>query len=165
MPRPRVETPGSFLELDDIHFTSWRDPSKRRYYVYTLVDLKSRWTYAEYSERISPEDSVAFVAKAQTAAPFTFQLIQTDNGQEFSSAFEQQLNNRGIVQRRIRLGKKNDNAHIERFNRTVQDECLGRWPAAQSISEKLKEYLEFYNHKRLHLSLQGKTPSEVLQRF
>jgi transposase InsO family protein len=165
MPRPRVTAPGSFLQLDDIHFTDWRDKRKGRYYVYTLIDLKSRWTYAEYSPSISPADSVAFVTRAQKAAPFVFQLIQTDNGQEFSAAFEQELNNHGIVQRRIRLGKKNDNAHIERFNRTVQDECLGRWPLVASIPEKLKDYLEFYNHKRLHLSLQGRTPVEVLQRF
>lgn len=165
MPRPKVEAPGSFLQLDTIHFANWRNQNKTRYYVYTLVDLKSRWTYAEYSSRISPTESAAFVARAQRAAPFVFQLVQTDNGQEFSSAFEQQLTAKGITQRRIRLGRKNDNAHIERFNRTLQDECLGRWPAPQSISEKLKEYLEFYNTKRLHLGLQGRTPSEVLQRF
>lgn len=165
MPRPKVEAPGSFLQLDTIHFTNWRDKHRGRYFVYTILDLKSRWTYAEYSSRISPETSAAFVARAQAAAPFTFQLIQTDNGQEFSRTFEQRLNSRGITQRRIRLGKKNDNAHIERFNRTIQDECLGRWPAPQSISEKLKDYLEFYNTKRLHLSLQGRTPDEVLQRF
>lgn len=165
MPRPRIEAPGSFLQLDTIHFTNWRHQNKTRYFVYTLIDLKSRWAYAEYSQRISPEYSVAFVARAQAAAPFAFQLIQTDNGQEFSTAFEQRLKADNITQRRIRLGRKNDNAHIERFNRTIQDECLGRWPAPQSISEKLKEYLEFYNTKRLHLSLQGRTPNEVLQRF
>ncbi len=31
----------------------------------------------------------------------------------------------GITQRRIRISKKNDTGHIERFNRTLQEECLG----------------------------------------
>lgn len=163
MPRPKIAAPGSFLQLDTIHFTNWR--TKQRYFVYTLIDLKTRWTYAEYSARISPQESAAFVAAAQRAAPFVFKLIQTDNGQEFSRQFETELAKRGITQRRIRLGKKNDNAHIERFNRTLQDECLGRWPAVQSISEELKKYLEFYNNIRLHSGIQYRTPAEMLQRF
>lgn len=151
------------MQLDTIHFANWK--TNERIYVYTLIDLRSRWAWAQYSERISPPDSAAFVAAAQTAAPFQFSLIQTDNGQEFGNQFELRLRERGISQRRIRLGRKNDNAHIERFNRTIQDECLGRWPAAPSIPERLTTYLEFYNTKRLHLGIQCKTPADVLQRY
>ncbi len=163
MPRPKVAAPGSFLQLDTIHFADWK--TKQRYFVYTIIDLKSRWTYAAYSSHISATESQLFVKQAQRAAPFVFKLIQTDNGQEFSSVFEQELNKVSITQRRIRLGRKNDNAHIERFNRTLQDECLGRWPAPQSISPKLKRYLEFYNNSRLHSGLQYRTPAEMLRRF
>lgn len=124
MPRPKVAGPGSVLRLDSIHFTNWR--TKQRYFVYTLIDLKTRWAYSEYSTRISPLESADFVAAARRAAPFVFELIQTDNGQEFSRQFEIELQKLSITQRRIRLGRKNDNAHIERFNRTLQDECLGR---------------------------------------
>jgi transposase InsO family protein len=67
----------------------------------------------------------------------------------------------GIAQRRIRLGRKNDNAHIERFNRTIQDECLGRWPAIAGIQERLTAYLDFYNTKRVHLGLQCRVPLDV----
>jgi len=162
-PRPKVETPGSFIQLDTIHFANWK--TKERIYVYTLIDLRSRWAYAQYSERISPPDSAAFVAAAQAVAPFRFTLIQTDNGQEFGSQFELRLKERGISQRRIRLGRKNDNAHIERFNRTLQDECLGRWPTASAIPDRLETYLEFYNTKRLHLGIQCKTPADVLQSY
>lgn len=163
MPRPRVAAPGSFLQLDTIHFTNWR--TKQRYFVYTLIDLKTRWAYSEYSARISPHESSLFVAAAQRAAPFVFTLIQTDNGQEFSKQFEAELTKLNITQRRIRLGRKNDNAHIERFNRTLQDECLGRWPGIPGIQQKLDTYLDFYNNTRLHSGIQYRTPQEVLQRF
>jgi len=162
-PRPKAERPGDFLQLDTIHFANWK--TKQRYYVYTLIDLKSRWTYAEYSPRISPEESAAFVQRARRRAPFGIRLIQTDNGQEFGRAFEHQLEGMNITQRRIRLGKKNDNAHIERFNRTLQDECLGRWPATAGIQARLAAYLDFYNNHRLHLGIQCRTPVMVLQRF
>ena len=154
--------------MDTIHFSNWK--TKQKYFIYTLIDLKSRWTYAEYSPRISPAETAAFVRRAQAAAaacatPFVFRLIQTDNGQEFSSACEQALQALGIAQRRIRLGKKNDNAHIERFNRTIQDECLGRWPSVAGIQERLTAYLDFYNNHRLHLGIQCMTPAGVLQRY
>ena len=162
-PRPRVETPGSLVQIDTIHFADWR--TKERYFAYTLIDLKTRWAYAEYSATICPEQTKAFVTRAQAAAPFIFDLIQTDNGQEFGSQFENYLHTLNIKQRRIRLGKKNDNAHIERFNRTIQEECLGKWPTPSAMPKKLIEYLEYYNTKRLHLGIQCMTPQEVLQRF
>ncbi len=163
MPRPKVGPPGSFMQMDTVHFSNWQ--TGERYYVYTLIDLRSRWAYARYSPRISPEETIAFVARARKAAPFSIDLIQTDNGQEFGRACEAYLNIHAISQRRIRLGRKNDNAHIERFNRTLQDECLGRWPSEDGIQERLAAYLDFYNTKRLHLGLTCRTPVEVLRRY
>lgn len=163
IPRPYINRPGDLVQVDAIHFVDWR--TKQRCFVYTLIDLKSRWAYACYSPRLNPELSSCFVRAAQKAAGFSFRMIQTDNGMEFGKQFEQSLNQIGISQRRIRLGRKNDNAHIERFNRTIQDECLGRWPNPKAIPDKLQDYLVFYNTRRLHCSLQGKTPNDVLQRF
>lgn len=161
--RPHIEQPGDLVQLDTIHFVDWH--TKQRSFVYTLIDLKSRWAYAAYSPRISPELSGYFVRVAQRAASFKFKLVQTDNGQEFNPGFSRGLERAGIVHRQIRLGRKNDNAHIERFNRTIQDECLGRWPNPSDIPKKLEDYIVFYNDQRLHLSLQGQTPASVLRRF
>lgn len=165
LPRPRVNKPGDLVEVDTIHFTQAWGKSKKKHYLYTLIDLKTRWIYAMASEVINPRISAYFVLQAQKHFPEPFRIIQTDNGQEFGSEFEANLSRKDIVQRRIRLGKKNDNAHIERFNRTVQDECLGRWPSADETQEKITKYLVFYNTNRLHSGLQYKTPQSVLQRF
>lgn len=165
MSRPQVSAPGDLVQVDTIHFNEKWGKSKQKHYLYTLIDLKTRWVYAMGSDVINPAVSAYFVAEAQQYFPHSFKVIQTDNGQEFSDQFEQRLKRRGITQRRIRLGKKNDNAHIERFNRTVQDELLGRWPTSSTISLKLPEYLAFYNNERLHSGLQYKTPCSVLQRF
>lgn len=111
------------------------------------------------------ETSAYFVFQAQKRFPYPFKVVQTDNGSEFDSCFETLLNENGMAQRRIRLGKKNDNAHIERFNRTIQDEALGRYPNPNTINKKLTDYLDFYNNDRLHSGIQYRTPAEVLQRY
>lgn len=165
MPRPRVESPGDLVQVDTIYFNEKWGTSKQKTYLYTLIDLKTRWVYAMGSDVISPKVSACFVLQAQKQFPHQFKVIQTDNGQEFGDQFEQQLASVAIQQRRIRLGKKNDNAHIERFNRTIQDELLGRWPTSSTITAKLPDYLAFYNNERLHSGLQYKTPCSVLQRF
>jgi transposase InsO family protein len=91
------------------------------------------------------------------------------NGPEYSHYFEDRLRRNGIPTRHSRLHRPNDNAHIERFNRTIQDECLGRYLSYKTptgvIQAKITTYLDFYNTKRIHLGLQLRTPTEVLQRF
>lgn len=165
-PRPRVEAPGDLVQVDTVHFNAkWGKSAGVKHYLYTLIDLKTRWVYAWASPRQNPELSAKFVMEAQKLFPYPFKIIQTDNGQEFSKKFEAILNENGMQQRRIRLGKKNDNAHIERFNRTIQDECLGRWPTPSTIQRKIDPYLDFYNNKRLHLGIQCNTPVDVLRRF
>ena len=66
------------------------------------------------------------VLHARNESGFDFRLVQSDNGPEFSRYFEQVLAKHSIPTRHTRLGRPNDNAHIERFNRTIQEECLGR---------------------------------------
>lgn len=84
-------------------------------------------------------------------------MLQADNGPEYSHYFEDVLSRQNIITRHSRLHRPNDNAHIERFNRTIQEECLGRYLdptiSNQKIQSKLNHYLEFYNTKRVHLSL------------
>ena len=163
--RPLVTKPGELVQTDTIHYV---DPfTKRRRYVYTVIDLYSRMTYAEIHSFIRPSIAAKAILRAQDEFGFSFIMVQADNGPEYSRYFEDYLLRRGIPTRHSRLHRPNDNAHIERFNRTIQEECLGRYLdfriANQQTQAKLNNYLEFYNTKRVHLSLQYRTPQEMLQ--
>jgi transposase InsO family protein len=164
--RPHVTKPGELVETDTVHYIC--PLTKRRRYVYTVIDLYTRMAYAEVHSRILPGLAAGAVANANRQFGFAFALVQADNGPEFGRYFTQVLAGSGIAVRHSRLGKPNDNAHIERFNRTIQDECLGRYLTHKTpnkqIQAKLTKYLAFYNHERVHLSLQYKTPAEMLQR-
>ena len=164
--RPRPERPGHLVQMDTIHYVC--PNTKTRRYVYTVIDLYSRMTYVKIYNRILPGLAAKTALEATKALGFKFNLVQTDNGPEFSSYFEATLKSHGIQVRHTRLGRPNDNAHIERFNRTIQDECLGRTIPynldLNKIQTKIDKYIDYYNHQRIHLSLELRTPSEMLQR-
>lgn len=163
--RPLVTKPGELVQTDTVHYVC--PFTKRRKYVYTVIDLYARMAYAEVHGQIRPGIAARVIAKAEIQFGFKFSMVQADNGPEFSRYFEDRLAKGGVATRHSRLHRPNDNAHIERFNRTIQEECLGRYldfkiPNTQ-IQTKLNNYLKFYNTKRVHLSLQYRTPSQMLQ--
>jgi transposase InsO family protein len=150
------------LEADTVHLML---PDGSKLYVYTIIDLFSRWAYAEVVERISARQSVAFVRHAHRAAPFRFLMVQTDNGPEFQKMFKFSLARDGIAHRHSRVRQSNDQAHIERFNRTIQEECLDHTThTLKNLRKALKAYLPYYNGERLHMGINYQTPLEVLQR-
>lgn len=160
--RPVVTHSGALIQLDTIHIML---SNGTRLYVYTLIDLYSRWTYAEVSEKISSNQSVLFIERASKEAPFVFEIIQTDHGPEFSILFTHRLLKLNIVHRHSRVRKPNDNAHIERFNRTIQEECLDHTSNTfNNFKKVIPKYLNYYNNQRLHMGINFQTPQEVLQR-
>jgi transposase InsO family protein len=139
-------------------------PDGKRLYVYTLIDLHSRWAYTEVSEKLRAYVSADFVRRAQRRAPFRFEMIQTDHGPEFSTRFTHILEQRDLAHRHPRVRKCNDNAHIERFNRTLQDECLLGVPRTiPHFKKAIATYLPYYNTERLHMGIDFKTPAQMLQ--
>ena len=161
--RPDAAFPGAFMEIDTIHL---RSPLGGLIYVYTLIDIHSRWAYAEVVEKIGVEPSIRFFQKALRKAPFPLLMIQSDNGSEFSIGFTHALKQYGVGHRHSRVRRSNDQAHVERFNRTVQEECLDHVShGLKTFRKALKEYLPYYNEERIHMGINFKTPSQVMQRY
>ena len=159
--RPLVTKPGDLVQMDTIHFV---DNAKRRFYVYAVIDVYSRMAYVEFQPRISSLISSQVIARAQKMFPFSICVVQTDNGIEFGEKLGFSLRQSSIRLRHTRVRRPNDNAHVERFIRTIQEECFGFvFPQLHSIETKLLLYNAFYNYKRLHLGLQCRTPVSMLQ--
>lgn len=155
--RPDVTKPGDLVEIDTIHLMV---DEKKRIYVYTLIDVHSRWIYAKAYEKISGRISLEFVREAQKQAPFRFNMLQSDHGPEFGDWFVEQVKK---SHRYTRIGKPNDNAHIERMNRTVQEECLDRISRdVRSLNKALKTYIPYYNTERLHMGISLRSPMQLL---
>lgn len=155
--RPIPLKPGDLVQLDTIHRMI---DEKNRLYVFVLLDVYSRWVYAWACDRMNGAASIRFVIKAQKAAPFQFDMLQSDHGPEFGRWFVSQVRR---SHRYTRIGKPNDNAHIERFNRTLQEECLDKLSNDVAvINGALKKYLRYYNHQRLHMGISLRTPIQLI---
>lgn len=163
--RPHPTQSGELVQTDTIHYIC--PTTYKRRYVYTVIDLYSRMTYAEIHDNIRPSIAARVILRAQEAVGFRFSMVQADNGPEFSRYFEETLRKQKVQIRHSRLGRPNDNAHIERFNRTIQEECLGSRinssVATTTLQAKINKYIEFYNTKRVHLGIQLRKPIEMLQ--
>jgi transposase InsO family protein len=164
--RPRVTRPGELVQTDTIHHV---DPKTGgRLYYYTVIDLFTRMTHVTLAPRLGAGLAARAVLEAQTTWGLTIAMVQSDNGPEYSRHFEQCMQRANIITRHSRLHRPNDNAHIERFNRTIQTECIGYyWQKSVPLSRQqatLSAYLEHYNNKRVHLGIQMQTPASMLQR-
>ena len=155
--RPKALKRGDLVQVDTIHLMI---SEKKRIYVFSLIDVYSRDTYARSYERINGRTSIEFIKEAEKELSFHFNMIQTDHGPEFSKWFVSQIRKN---HRYSRIGRPNDNAHIERFNRTLQEECLNKIPReVEIINRALKEYLRYYKYERVHAGINFLTPAQVV---
>jgi transposase InsO family protein len=84
--------------------------------------------------------------------------IQTDNGSEFALNFEQACRAQSITHFHTYPRSPKMNAHVERFNRTLDEEFLQYHRALlrddmRAFNEKLIDWLLWYNGERPHYAL------------
>lgn len=89
------------------------------------------------------------------------QVLRTDNGPEFlGEAFISWSKQAGMAIQYIQPGKPNQNAYIERFNRTLREEVLDAHLFARldDVREAVYWWMIEYNEQRPHDSLGGIPP-------
>ena len=158
--RPYPLKSGDLVQIDTIHLMTGE---KTRIYIFVLIDVYSRWAYAKCYEKMSSRIALNFVREAQKHAVFNFNMLQSDHGPEFGDWFVTQIQKN---HRYTRIGKPNDNAHIERLNRTLQEECTDKvLRNVSSINCALRKYLKYYNHERLHTGINFLIPMQVVRSY
>ena len=92
--------------------------------------------------------------------------IRVDNGPEYiSDCLHQWAETRGIAIQHIQPGKPQQNAYIERYNRTVRHEWLDQhmFTTIKEVQDYATDWLWTYNNDRPNMGLGGITPAQKLK--
>jgi len=144
--------------LDFVHDTLYNG---RRFRALNVMDEGVRECLGIEIDTSLPGDRVVRTlgrVKAWRGVP---QAIRCDNGPELlSRQFVNWCEENGIEIRYIQPGKPNQNAYIERFNRTYRNELLGAYlfDDLDQVREQSWEWQISYNEERPHRSLGGLPP-------
>lgn len=93
------------------------------------------------------------------------QLIRCDNGPEYiSETLRAWAEKRGIVIEHIQPGKPQQNAYVERYNRTVRYDWLSQtlFDSIEDVQESATRWLWTYNNDRPNMAIGGITPMQKL---
>lgn len=135
-------------------------------YLATVLDVHTRrivgWAMSERADQALASDALA-MALAQHK-PAVGAIHHSDQGVQYTSkAYQQQLQQSGLVASMSRKGMPYDNAVMESFFSSLKQELTHheRFNDREEARRKLFDYIEvFYNRQRLHSALGYRTPAE-----
>lgn len=152
------QKPGDLIQMDTISI--FTDGLKR--YIFTAIDVNTRFAFAYAYKSNSSACGSDFLAKFLKVTPFATRRVQTDNGSEFAKHFEQCCQEKGLVHFFNYPKHPEANGHLERFNRTIQEQFANRYTdyldEPKVFNQKLMEYLIWYNTEKPHRSIGNLPP-------
>jgi len=141
-------------------------PMKTGYmYLLAIIDLKSRyivgWSLSNTMETAWVNATLEEAFKSYG----TPEIINTDQGSQFtSSEYIDFIKSKETIQISMDgKGRAIDNVYIERFFRTIKYEklYLQELCNGHQVEKACSEFIDYYNLRRDHSSLQDKTPFQV----
>jgi len=135
-------------------------------YMAAIIDWHSK---AVLSYKISNTMDVQLVMSVLNDALEKYphpEIFNTDQGSQYTSEVHtQRLKNLGITISMDGKGRATDNICIERFWRSAKVEriYLNEYQSISKLITDVDDYIEFYNYKRLHQTLDYKKPMDVYQ--
>jgi transposase InsO family protein len=159
--------PGHRLQLD-VKFLERIPGTGKRLYQFTAIDDCTRIRVLKVFDACTQRSAIRFVDDVIRRLPFRVQVIQTDNGGEFQSAFHWHVESQDIRHVYIKPRTPHLNGKVERSHRVDDEEFYqlldkdGITDNIQLVNEKLREWEDYYNYHRPHGALGGQTPYERL---
>ena len=149
--------PGDLVQMDTVAvFTSGL---KR--YIFTAIDVRTRFAFAYAYKANSSANGSDFIGKFLEVAPFVTRRVQTDNGSEFAKHFDDFCQKNSLTHFFNYPRHPESNGFLERFNRTVQEQCVNLYidylDEPCDFNRKLMDYLIWYNTEKPHRGI-GKVP-------
>jgi len=172
-PKPRryeKKRPGELVHIDFKYLPALRNA--RHDFEFAAVDDFSREAVVWIATDATSATATTFLERVSAALPYPIEAVLTDNAFAFTmrhalhaerqTRFQQACTALGITHHLLRPYAPQSNGKVERFFRTVNDECLHIRPlfTFAARSRAVDEFVSYYNHERPHYSLAGMTPVE-----
>lgn len=132
-------------------------------YLMAVIDWYSRYVLG-WALSTTLDADFCIDAVEQILARRRCEIFNTDQGAQFTTTrFTRLLRDRGIKVSMDGRGRALDNIFVERLWRTVKYEYvyLQDIPSVRAAWRGLQDFFHFYNHQRLHQSLDYRTPAQV----
>lgn len=128
----------------------------------SIIDVVTRRGWCHMVPTLSALHTMRTLHVFQERYGTHIHTIQTDNGSEFLGAFHEALETQGIRHEFTYPRCPKINGVVERFNRTIQEECINRIidviDDKMIFQKKLFDYCIWYNEQRPHYALKYMTP-------
>lgn len=160
-PVPRASKLREVIQMDTVDFGY--------VFAFTAVDIFSKDVSVKLYPSLTSTDGLDFLTCSMGDRYKHTNLLQVDGGPESKGEFKRSVFNFTNRFRVARPYKKNEQAYIESFNRSLRKECLGWSTYTQreipSLQVEVNNYLNYYHTKRAHLGLKMKTPNDILREY
>ena len=173
--------PGELLHADNKGLAKTIVVDRQKHWLFGLIDDCTRLVYVEIVKRPAASEAAGACVRGMKwfwAHGIQAEEIMTDNGIEFTAFtsqkakethfFETTLKMFGVRHRLTRPYRPQTNGKIERFWKTLNEECLQRIDRGLSFHELKERVLGFtyrYNYERRHGAIGYQTPFEKLKKI
>ena len=138
-------------------------------YLLTAIDDLSKLAYARLYTTHSSKQAADFLQRLHYLTEGEIINLHHDNGTEFEKHFKQACVDLSLPQWYSRVRTPKDNAVLERFNRTIQEEFVEMAYSGsedlEAFNQELTEWLVEYNSVRPHQALDYLTPLEYIDAY
>lgn len=138
--------------------------------LHVAIDLASRVVFTELRPACGNADTIGFLEHAVAAFDakgIRVRRVLTDNGAGYKRTFHARAAALGLRHTRTKPYHPWTNGRVERFNRTIQQECLysETLHAEDERDLAVALYVAYYNRQRPHIALGGLAPLDWLDRW
>jgi len=159
--------PGELVHVDLKYLPTLEN---RAEFEFAAVDDFTREAVVWIAGARTTRNATTFLEHLVDVLPYPIEAVMTDNDLVFTmrfayyrqrrTRFEDACRSLGICHRRLRPHAPESNGKVERFIKTIDDECLAVAQPATCATRTgvINEFVWYYNHQRPHLSLAGQTP-------
>jgi transposase InsO family protein len=161
----QAKEPGDIVQIDSLHL---KEKGIKRYFI-RAIDIYARVALAKENKRLNSANTKDFMTKLQSCFAYKIKSVQRDNGLEFYKHFEEYLKREKIKHYWNYPRSPKSNAYIERFNRTLREQFFNSYEGdltdIEGVEQDLKDYLFWYNTKKVHQGLNWLTPFDLTERL